>query len=156
MPHAAGGMIVSAAGGYVAGTYLSTAAIGSLLAMAAGTLGVGAAALTGAASAIVGSAGIFGTTIGASGLTGLLMSAGILPATPVIVPVAIGGAALVGAYGSYAFFKLGRKVRATREGEEARFTPAEARIVQVLVKRVAKKSTAPPKKSRRRSNKSET
>lgn len=33
VPHAAGGMIVTSATGYVAGTYLSTTAIGSLLAL---------------------------------------------------------------------------------------------------------------------------
>ena len=64
VPHAAGGLIVSGAGGYVAGTYLSTAAIGSLIAAASTTLGAGALYLTGTAAAIVGSAGIFGTTLG--------------------------------------------------------------------------------------------
>jgi len=39
VPHAAGGMIVTGAGGYVAGTYLSTTAIASLLAAATATVG---------------------------------------------------------------------------------------------------------------------
>lgn len=42
VPHAAGGMIVTSATGYVAGTYLSTAAIGSILAAGSTALGAGA------------------------------------------------------------------------------------------------------------------
>lgn len=92
VPHAAGGMIFSlGAGGYVAGTYLSSAFIASLVTGAGALLGVGALTLTSAASAIIGSTGVVGTTIGASGLTGALMSAGILPATPIWVPIAIAG-----------------------------------------------------------------
>ena len=90
VPHAAGGLIVtSAATGYVAGTYLSTAAIGWLIAIASTTLGAGALYLSGAAASIVGSAGIFGTTIGVSGITGALMSVGIISFTPIWVPVAV-------------------------------------------------------------------
>ena len=66
VPHAAGGMIVTATTGYVTGTYIGTAAIASILTLATTTLGMGTALLTGAATAIVGSAGIFGTTVGAS------------------------------------------------------------------------------------------
>lgn len=42
VPHTAGGMIVSSVGGYVAGTYLSTAVIGGLLTAASTVLGGGA------------------------------------------------------------------------------------------------------------------
>ena len=50
VPHAAGGMIVTSAAGYVAGTYLSTAAIGGVLATASTALGAGALYLSGAAA----------------------------------------------------------------------------------------------------------
>ncbi len=140
VPHAAGGMIVSTVGGYVAGTYLSTAAIASILTVATTTLGVGAAVLTGAATTIVGSAGIFGTTIGASGLTGILMSAGILHATPIALPIAIAGGALGFIYLSFVLFKLKWKLRKIREGKEVQFTKIEAKIIEVLVKLLSEKT----------------
>lgn len=141
VPHAAGGLIVSGAGGYVAGTYLSTAAIGSLIAAASTTLGAGALYLTGTAAAIVGSAGIFGTTLGASGLTGVLMSAGIISSTPIWVPIAAGGAALGCGYGSYRLFKLKQKIQNTPDGEEAEFTETEAKIIEKLLQRLWKKKS---------------
>lgn len=39
VPHAAGGLIVSGSSGYVANTYLSTAAVSSLITTSSGTLG---------------------------------------------------------------------------------------------------------------------
>jgi hypothetical protein len=138
-------MIVTsvAAGGYVAGTYLSTAAIGALITAASATLGAGALYFSGVAGSIIGSAGIFGTTIGASGITGLLMSAGIISSTPIWVPFAIGGAASGGAigcgYGGYRLFKLKQKIRQTAAGEESQFTETEAKIVEKIIKRLGKK-----------------
>jgi hypothetical protein len=139
VPHAAGGMIVSTAGGYVAGTYLSSTAIASLMTGAGAALGAGALTVTGATSALIGSAGIFGTTIGASGLTGVLMSAGILPATPIGVPVAVGGAAAAVGYLSYLLLKLRRKIRAAEAGTEVVFSHAEAKIIEAIIRRVSKK-----------------
>jgi hypothetical protein len=144
VPHAAGGLIVTSAGGYVAGTYLSSAAVASLLTGAGAVLGAGALTVTGAASAIIGSAGIFGTTIGASGLTGLLMSAGVLPATPIGVPIAIGTAGVGIGYLSYLLLKLRKKLRAAERGVEVQFTELEAKIVEAIIRRFAKKS--PPKR----------
>jgi hypothetical protein len=138
VPHAAGGLIVSSTGGYVAGTYLSTAAIGGLIAGASTTLGAGALYLSGAAASIVGSAGIFGTTIGASGITGVLMSAGVISSTPVWVPIAVGGAALGCGYGSYRLVRLRQKIKATPRGLEAKFTKTEAKIVENIVKRLGR------------------
>lgn len=144
VPHAAGGMIVTmGASGYVAGTYLSTAAIASVVAAAGTALGAGSLALTGVASTIIGSAGIFGTTIGATGITGALMSIGILPATPIAVPLAIGGAAVGTGYVSFVLLRLRRKLRAQRGGDESHFTPTEAKIVETLVKRLAAKGSDP-------------
>ena len=141
VPHAAGGFIVSsAATGYIAGTYLGTAAIASILTGATATLGVGVVAVSGLASAAIGSAGFFGTTIGASGLTGLLMSAGIVSATPVAVPIAIGGAAIGGTYLAYFLFRLRHKVYSTPAGQEAKFTDKEAKVVEALIRLLAKKS----------------
>jgi len=143
VPHAAGGMIVTSATGYIAGTYLSTAAIGGLLTAASTALGAGALYLSGAAGSIIGSAGIFGTTVGASGITGALMSVGIISATPIWVPLAIGGAAAGGAaglgYGGYRLFKLKQKIRETAEGQEAQFTETEAKIVEKVIKRFGSK-----------------
>ena len=142
VPHAAGGLIVtSAATGYVAGTYLSTAAIGWLIAIASTTLGAGALYLSGAAASIVGSAGIFGTTIGVSGITGALMSVGIISFTPIWVPVAVGCAALGCGYGSYRLLKLKQKINSTPDGHEAQFTETEAKIIENLVKRLGKKAS---------------
>ena len=134
VPHAAGGMIVTAAGGYVAGTYLSTTAIASIIATATATVGVSTAALTGVLGSIVGSAGIFGTTIGASGLTGLLMSAGIISATPIALPVGIFATVLGSIFVFYVLLKLNRKLRKVKDGQEVFFTELEARIIELLVK----------------------
>ncbi|KGG84795.1 hypothetical protein P609_15315 [Comamonas thiooxydans] len=89
----------------------------------------------------MGSAGIFGTTIGASGLTGVLMSAGILPATPVAVPIAIGAAGLGTGYLSYLLLKLRKKLRAAQGGAEVQFTELEAKIIEALIRRFVKKSS---------------
>lgn len=137
VPHAAGGFIVSSAGGYVAGTYVSTAMVATILTTGAGVLATGAAVATGAASAVIGSAGIFGTTIGASGLTGALMSAGIISSTPVWVPVAVAGTALAGGgamgYAAYQIYQMRRQVAATPDGGEAQFTESQARVFQLLL-----------------------
>ena len=141
VPHAAGGLIVTStsAGGYVAGTYLSTAAISGLITTASASLGASALYFSGAAASIVGSAGIFGTTIGATGITGALMSAGILSATPVWVPLVASGAAIGCGYGGYRLYKLRHKLSETPEGEEAQFTETEAKIIEKLIKLLAKK-----------------
>jgi hypothetical protein len=142
VPHAAGGLIVSSTAGYVTGTYISTAAIATVLTTAttaATALGVGAAIVSGAASTIIGGAGIFGTTIGATGITGALMSAGILSSTPIIVPV-LAGSALAGCgYASYRLTKLKRKLQSAKEGEELHFSDAEAKIFERFLKIMSKK-----------------
>ena len=139
VPHATGGLIVTGASGYIAGTFLSTAAISGLLATASATLGAGALYLSGTAASVVGGAGIFGTTIGATGITGALMSAGLISSTPVWVPLVAGGAAIGCGYGGYRLFKLKRKLKDTPEGEEAQFTKTEAKIIEKIIKRLAKK-----------------
>ena len=144
VPHAAGGMIVTSASGYVAGTYLGTAAIGGLLTAASATLGAGAIYLSGTAGSIIGSAGIFGTKVGASGITGALMSAGIISSTPLWFPLAAGGLAVGGAatigYGGYRLIKLKRKISGTKKGEEAQFTEKEAKLIERIIRRLGKKA----------------
>ena len=146
VPHAAGGMIVTSATGYVAGTYLSTAAIGSLLAAGSTALGAGALYLSGVAGSVIGSAGVFGTTVGATGITGALMSAGIISSTPIWFAIAVGGAAIGGAaglgYGGYRLFKLKKKIAGTAYSNEAQFTENEAKIVEQVIKRLSKKEKA--------------
>lgn len=140
VPHAAGGMIVTSAGGYVSGTYLSTAAIAGLL--SSGAL-AGAGIVTTVASAAIGSSGVFGTTVGATGITGALMSAGIISSTPIWVPVGIGGSIAV-VVGSGAFYyRLRRKVNAAAaNGLEAQFTETEAKIVEKIIKYFGKKKAS--------------
>ena len=132
VPHAAGGVIVTsgAAGGYVAGTYLSTAAIGTLLTGGLTALGAGTAVVTGAASTVIGGAGIFGTTVGATGITGALMSAGLISATPIWIPIALGGSLLLAAVGVYRLYQLRTKIRKTPPGQEAQFTEQEAKAIE--------------------------
>lgn len=142
VPHAAGGLIVTSAGGYVAGTYLSTASITALLASGATAVGTGIAVVSGAVAGIIGSAGIFGTTIGATGVTGLLMSAGIIASTPVWVPVAAVGAGAGLTFGAYKFFALRKKLVTNPEGTEAQFTEGEAKVIEWLLRKLAKKECA--------------
>jgi uncharacterized membrane protein len=139
VPHAAGGLIVTSASGYIAGTYVSTATITSLLAGSATAIGTGTAVVSGAAASVVGGAGIFGTTIGASGITGLLMSAGIIASTPVWVPVAIAGGGVGVSYIAFKYYKLREKVKKTPKGEEVLFSEAEAKVIEWLLRRFVKK-----------------
>ena len=98
VPHAAGGLIVTkAVGGYVAGTHLTATTTSAIKATAATVLAGNVA------PNVIGGAGVFGTSIGAKGITGVLMSMGIMSSTPVWVPVALGCAALGYGYGSYRF-----------------------------------------------------
>lgn len=138
VPHATGGLIVTGASGYIAGTFLSTAAINGLLATASATLGAGALYISGAAASLWGGAGIFGTTLGATGIKGALMSVGIIASTPIWVPLAAGAATLGFAYVSYRLFKLKRKLNETPQGTEAMFTETDAKIVEKIVRRLAK------------------
>ncbi|MNF76871.1 hypothetical protein D3C84_589970 [compost metagenome] len=141
VPHAAGGMIVTSAAGYVTGTYLSSAAISTIIYTASGTalaaLGMGTAAVTGAGSAIIGGAGIFGTTIGATGLTGMLMSAGLISSTPIAVPIAcLAGVAGIGVIGLRSVHIRGmkRRLAALPEGEELVFSEKDAKLVEKILK----------------------
>lgn len=140
VPHAAGGLIVTSTTGYVAGTYLSTATITALLAGGATALGTGVAVVSGTAAGVVGSAGIFGTTIGASGLTGMLMSVGLIASTPIWIPVAVAAAGAGVTYGAYRYYTLRKKLMETREGEEAQFTDREAKMIEWLLRRSTKKA----------------
>lgn len=138
VPHAAGGLIVTSAGGYVAGTYLSTATITALIFGGATALGTGVAVVTGATAGIVGSAGIFGTTVGATGITGILMSAGIIASTPVWVPIAFAGAGAGVTYGVYRYYTLRKKIMETPDGTEAQFTEKEAKVIEWMIRKFAK------------------
>lgn len=140
VPHAAGGMIVNAAGGYVAGTYLSTAAISSVVAAATATLGAGAAAALGTASAIVGGAPAVVATVGTTGVVGRVAAAVASPIAKVLFPIAICGVAIITVALVGYLVRLRWKVRNAKEGEEKLFSEREAKVVQVLLLQVAKKS----------------
>jgi hypothetical protein len=145
VPHAAGGFIVTAAGGggYVASTYLSTAAIVSVLTVATASAGSIAAALAGGAAALWGTAGIFGTTIGATGIKGGLMSVGLISATPLWVPLAVGGAAATGLGGAgyllYQISQLKKKGDELHPGQEAQFTEQDAKLFEKILLALHKK-----------------
>jgi len=153
VPHAAGGIIVtSVTGGYLAGTYLTTTAIFSILTASGATIGVGAAALTGVLSTIfggagifgttIGTTGIFGTTIGATGITGVLMSTGVISSTPIAVPiVAVCAASLTISYVGYVIFNLKRKLKSEENGGEVNFTGTEAKIIEAIARRFSQNNT---------------
>lgn len=158
--HAAGGLIVSStvSGGYVAGTYISTASLAAFLTGSAVGLGaLGTAAISGTAiwaygtmagamTSVIGSAGIFGTAIGATGITGFLMSVGVLDTVPVLVPVTIGlGLAALGALLGYSAYRavsvqrLRRKTVAAEEGVELQFSAKDAKLVENIIRNLAKR-----------------
>jgi hypothetical protein len=157
VPHAAGGLIVSGASGYVAGTYLSTAAVTTFLASASaagvaglaafsGVLTTAASSVSTATSAVIGSTGIFGTSIGASGIKGVLVSLGIIPTFPIALPITIGGAAIAGVgYLVYRrknrYKKLVQKLVSTPAGSEANFSEEEAKQVEQIILLLAKKNS---------------
>jgi hypothetical protein len=68
------------------------------------------------------------------------MSAGLISSTPIWVPAAIGGATAGVGYGAYKYFQLRKKLGATPEGQEAHFTEAEAKTIERLIRRAAKRS----------------
>ena len=141
--HSSGGLILSGANGYVAGTLIST----SIIQAAFASLGiVGAASLyvTGALAAIWGSAGIFGTTIGASGIKGFLMATGLVSSTPVWLPLVCIGATGIALFTAFLpMIRLVRRLKATPEGQEAVFTPREAQMIEHVLKRLAKRRPRP-------------
>ena len=150
VPHAAGGMIVSGASGYIAGTYLSTTAIASLYAAAASTVGIGAVAATGYVSTFLGGAGILGTAAGtagagagagvatataagATGVTGAIMSAGIISSTPIAVPIVAGAGVFIAGYAGYRYLKFKKKLSQVKPGEEIIFSESEAKFMQQII-----------------------
>jgi hypothetical protein len=68
----------------------------------------------------------YDTAAGSVGIIGILMSAGIISATPLWVPLAVGSAAASAAtglgYGGYQLYKLKNKISNTAGGKDARFT----------------------------------
>ena len=143
VPHAAGGLIVTGAGGYVAGTYLSTTAVASVLASAASVVGAGGAmVLAKAGSVLAGGAGAgIGAGVGASaasvsGAAGVLMSAGAASTSPIWVPVAATTATLLCGVSAFFVLRLRKKIASTPQGQEAKFTESEAKLIEQIVKRV--------------------
>lgn len=142
VPHAAGGMIVTSAAGYIAGTYLSTSAIASLLTTAGAGTGL----------ALVGTTlkGVFGKTLArtatvpvATGVAatteGAAAGVASVLGSPALVAVTTGVAVLGLGYSVYRLYNLKRKVDSVPEGEEAQFTETEAKTVPKIIKRLAKK-----------------
>lgn len=155
VPHAAGGLIVSSAGGYVAGTYLSTSAISSiLLTLGATTTGFGAIAVPRIASIArtLKFASIGGATVATGVETAAVTAASSAAATTttaaatttatataassIVLPlIGIGVAALV-----VYLYRLYKKVndfsKKSLPGstEELIFTDTEARVIEAVIR----------------------
>jgi hypothetical protein len=151
VPHAAGGMIVTSAAGYVAGTYLSTAAVtGIVTAVGAGavasvgTLTAFASRLLARTAVTSAAATTGGTAAVATGLTATGTAAtttGLLAFAPAILSITAGLTALGLGYRAYQFYQLKIKVSRTTEGNEILFTEKEAKIVEDVIKSISKKDT---------------
>lgn len=140
VPHAAGGMIVSGASGYVAGTYLSTAAIAGISAVG-GALGAGVACATGAASSALGFLGAKVAAIGAGSATVATTAAApvAVASAPLLTPVAVGGAAIIAGAVGYQIYRINRKLK-NANGREIQFTEWEAKMIEYMIKRLPHKS----------------
>jgi hypothetical protein len=152
VPHAAGGMIVSGAAGYVAGTYLSTTAVtGIMTAIGAGaiasvgTLGTFAsrmlaktAVTSAAATTGVAATGTAAVATGISATTAATTTA-LVSLAPTLLSVTAGLTALGLGYRAYKFYELKRKVARVPKGQEALFTEKEAKLVEDVVKALVKK-----------------
>ena len=154
--HSAGGLIVYSAttSGYVAGTYISTAALASFMTgtvVVAGTTSAAAVSgaaiwaygtAAGAATSLIGGAGLFGTTIGATGITGMLMSWGVVDSVPILIPAFLGSVLLcifaAALRQAILFRRLRRKAASTPEGKEAKFSKMEAKFVERFIKNATK------------------
>jgi hypothetical protein len=94
---------------------------------------------------IIGGAGIFGTTIGATGITGFLMRVGILSSKPLWVAALAGLAMLVGTCGlcylAYRFYKLKQKIKYADNIEEIQFTDKEAWFIEKSIRFLIKTTT---------------
>jgi hypothetical protein len=150
VPHAAGGMIVTSTAGYVAGTYLSTAAVtGIVTAVGAGavasvgTLTAFASRLLARTAATSVATTTVGTTTVATGVatTGTVAAAttGLVTFLPAILSITAGLSAFGLGYKAYQFYQLKSKVSKTTEGNEILFTEKEAKMVEDVIKSIAKK-----------------
>jgi hypothetical protein len=156
-------MIVSAATGYVAGTYLSSAAISSIIGGASLMAGTGAVLSATALKGMIGAAlarsalvpiateaaGIAATTATTAATTAATATsaaattttvaaggAATLMSAPVLASIAVGGVA-VGL--GLSMYKLMLKANAAKErGEEALFTPNEAKMIERIINLDAK------------------
>lgn len=138
VPHAAGGMIVRSAVGYVAGTYLSTTAIGGIL----GSIGAGVlASVVATKSMITGMlhrtaiTGVAASTVAgraAVGATGVISASTITSISAGVLAVSFG-------YSIYRFTKLKQKINQTKQGNEIFFDEKEAKIVERAINLIANK-----------------
>jgi hypothetical protein len=131
--HSSGGLIFSGASGYIAGTFISTAALGQLLWSFAAVCAAALGWLVGIPALVIGGPGLFGSTLGATGLTGLLMKAGIISSTPIWVVLAILLLPLLALFGLWRWWRLVKRVSNAAPGAELMFSKSEARFVQRLL-----------------------
>ena len=155
VPHASGGLIATGASGYIAGTFLGKAALDALL-LGGGVVGLAGAAGGAVLGGVIGSAGFMGTGIGASGLTGLGISLGLISTTPLWIPAASAVAA-VGSLG-FAGHRLARWMRRRKlrkslseefesmfQGAETNFTADEIKRAPIVLEGIVKKNASAPR-----------
>jgi len=134
--HSSGGFIVTAAGSYIASTFISTSALAAYLAAAGLTTVAGIGTLIGI-SGIIGSAGLMGSSLGATGFTAVFMRWGIINSTPSWIPILIIGAAagliFMLLWSAYKYRKTIKRIFSAKDGEEVIFTEKEAKMVQKLL-----------------------
>ncbi len=141
VPHAAGGLIVTSAAGYVAGTYLSTAAVtGVVTAVGAGAI-ASVGALTAFASRMLAKTAVTSAAATTGVLATEVATTGLLSLAPALLSLTAGLAALGLGYRIYQFYELKRKVAKSPEGHEVVFTEKEAKLVEDIIKSVAKKDS---------------
>jgi hypothetical protein len=83
-------------------------------------------------------AGIFGTTLGATGITGMLMSAGLIKSTPVWVPAVVGGAGGFVSFSAVGYYRIHNKLKKTPVGREVSFSEGETKFIERLLRWMSK------------------
>jgi hypothetical protein len=143
VPHAAGGLIVTSAAGYVTGTYLSTTAVaGIMTAVGAGAI-ASVGTLTAFASRMLAKTAVTSAvaTTGVSATGTAAVATGVLSLAPALLSLTAALTVLGLGYRAYQFYELQSKVSKSTEGHEVVFTEDEAKLFEDVIKSVAKKDS---------------
>ena len=143
VPHAAGGLIVTSAAGYVAGTYLSTTVVaGIMTAVGAGAI-ASVGTLTAFASRMLAKTAVTSAvaTTGVTATGTAAVATGVLSLAPALLSLTAALTILGLGYRAYQFYELQSKVSKSPEGHEVVFTEDEAKLFEDVIKSVAKKDS---------------